>query len=127
VSEHAHGSGGSADISAASITAKDGARWRSKLESGDPYQIEHDVLFAAIRKDTPHFEAEYGATSTMTAILGRMATYCGRPVKWDEALASQITLWPAAGGDLTWITEPPTLPDGDGRYPIATPGVTRTV
>ncbi|MCC7011793.1 MAG: Gfo/Idh/MocA family oxidoreductase [Planctomycetes bacterium] len=127
VSEHAHGSNGACDISAATITAKDGSKWRSKLESADPYQVEHDVLFAAIREDTPHNEAEYGATSTMTAILGRMATYGGQPLSWDAALASDVALWPAAPGDLTWTTDPPTLPDGDGRYPIPTPGVTRVV
>jgi len=29
--------------------------------------------------------ADYGAESTMTAILGRMATYSGQVVEWDKA------------------------------------------
>jgi myo-inositol 2-dehydrogenase/D-chiro-inositol 1-dehydrogenase len=126
VSEHAHGPLGSSDIGAATITFDDGKRWRSELESGDPYQIEHDVLFEAIRKGLPHDEAELGARSTMTAILGRMATYSGRVVTWDEALASKLSLAPA-DVELAWTSEPPTFPDGSGRYSIPTPGVTRAV
>ena len=39
----------------------------------EPYQVEHDDLFAGIRAGKPINEAEHGAKSTMTAILGRMA------------------------------------------------------
>jgi myo-inositol 2-dehydrogenase/D-chiro-inositol 1-dehydrogenase len=126
VSEHAHGPLGAADIGAATISFRDGRRWRSELEAGDPYQVEHDRLFAAIRRGLPHDEAEIGALSTMTAILGRMATYSGRIVTWDEALASPLSAGPATD-DLTWTSEPPTSPDASGRYPIPTPGVTRAV
>jgi predicted dehydrogenase len=124
VTEHAHGSQGSSDISAASITPRQGAAWRSRLESTDPYQVEHDVLFAAIRNGTPHNEVEYGAHSTMTAILGRMATYSGKVLTWDEAFNSQVSLWPA---ELDWKASPPTLPDAAGLYAIPTPGVTRVI
>ena len=34
--------------------------WRGK-ETGNSYQIEHDVLFKAIRDNLPHNEAERGA------------------------------------------------------------------
>ena len=30
----------------------------------------------------------------MTAILGRMATYSGREVEWDQAIASNVTWGP---------------------------------
>jgi len=121
VTEHAHGSLGNCDISAAAITPKKGEAWRSRLEGSDPYQVEHDVLFAAIRNDTAHNEAEYGAHSTMTAILGRMATYTGKIVTWDDAINSKLSLWPA---ELDWKAQPPTLPDASGLYAIPTPGVT---
>ncbi len=126
VSEHAHGDKGSCDISAASIELKDGSKWRSRADSGDPYQVEHDELFRAIREDRPYDEAEYGAASTMTAILGRMATYGGKPLSYAEALQSELSTWPAAG-ELSWTTEPPTAPDAEGRYPIPMPGRTRVV
>jgi myo-inositol 2-dehydrogenase / D-chiro-inositol 1-dehydrogenase len=43
----------------------------------NPYQTEHDILFAAIRENKPYNNAEIAAKSTMTAIMGRMATYSG--------------------------------------------------
>ncbi len=69
-------------------------KWRYRGESPNPYQVEHDDLFTAIRTGLPYNEAEYGAKSTMTAILGRMATYSGKTIRWDEAIDSQIILSP---------------------------------
>jgi predicted dehydrogenase len=87
-----------------------------------PYQQQHDRLFAAIRRNEPFFEADYGATSAMSAIMGRMALYSGKEVTRDEAMASRLRLAPAR---YAWDAEPPALPDGEGRYPVAIPGVTR--
>ena len=58
----------------------------------------------------------------MTAILGRMATYSGKIVKWDEAINSQLDLSPE---ELAWDAEPPVLPGPDGCYACAMPGVTK--
>jgi len=90
-----------------------------------PYQIEHDELFEAIAKGEYKFaDAENGAKSTMTAIMGRMATYSGKVVKWDEALNSQIDLFPTK---LAWDAMPKSLPDENGYYQIAVPGKTIAV
>ena len=124
VSEHAHGTLGHADVSRAQIESRGGWDWRWRGEGQDPYQLEHDALFAAIRNDTPHNEAETGAQATMTAILGRIATYSGQEVTYADALASEISLAPKA---YAWDAAPPTLPDADGRYPIPMPGVTRVL
>ncbi|KAA9353219.1 Gfo/Idh/MocA family protein [Larkinella humicola] len=92
---------------------------------GDPYQIEHDELFAAIAKNEYKFwDAENGAKSTLTALMGRMATYSGKVVKWDEALNSNINLFPEK---LAWDANPKLLPNADGFYPIAVPGKTVAV
>ena len=80
----------------------------------NPYQVEHDDLFASIRNGTPINEAENGATSTMTSILGRMATYSGKVVKWDEAINSPISLMPK---DFSFEATPLVLPGPDGMYP----------
>ncbi len=49
-----------------------------KTKENQPYQNEHDELFDAIAKGEYKFwDAERGAKSTMTSILGRMATYSG--------------------------------------------------
>jgi myo-inositol 2-dehydrogenase/D-chiro-inositol 1-dehydrogenase len=90
----------------------------------DPYQVEHNVLQDAILNNKPRNDAYYTAESTMTSILGRMASYGGKEVQWDAAINSKIQLMPAK---VTWETEPPVKPKEDGTYEIATPGVTVVV
>ena len=95
-----------------------------KLEN-NPYQTEHDELFAAIAKGDYKFaDADNGAKSTMTSILGRLATYSGQVVEWDKALNSGLNLQPKV---YDWNATPPVVPDADGYYPVATPGVTKYV
>jgi myo-inositol 2-dehydrogenase/D-chiro-inositol 1-dehydrogenase len=119
VSEHAHGTKGTATFSRYSIETE-GEKWRYREEVKNPYQVEHDRLFSAIRSGAEHNEAEYGATSTMTSILGRMATYSGKEVDMEKALASETDLMPER---LAWDAAPKVLPLADGSYPIPTPGV----
>lgn len=89
----------------------------------NPYQTEHDELFAAIAKGEYKFaDAENGAKSTMTSILGRMATYSGQVVEWDKAINSGISLQPKV---YDWNALPPVVPNDEGYYPVATPGVTK--
>jgi predicted dehydrogenase len=97
---------------------------RSKdFEGMNPYQREHDDLFASIRGDGPHrFEGDYGADSSMTAVMGRMATYSGQVVTWAEAIKSEHRLAPDR---YAMDAQPPTLPDAQGNYPAAMPGVTK--
>lgn len=94
-----------------------------RQKENNPYQTEHDELFAAIAKGEYKFaDAENGAKSTMTSILGRMATYSGQVIEWDKALESGLDLSPKS---YDWNAPPPVLPDDDGRYQIAKPGVTK--
>lgn len=94
-----------------------------RKQENDPYQNEHVELFAAIAKGEYKFaDAENGAKSTMTSILGRMATYSGQVVEWDKALNSGLNLQPEK---YAWDAMPKTLPDENGKYKIAVPGVTK--
>jgi predicted dehydrogenase len=94
-----------------------------KKTENNPYQAEHDELFAAIAKGEYKFaDAENGAKSTMTAVLGRMATYSGQVVSWDKAINSGIDLQPKV---YDFAAAPPVLPNADGFYAIATPGITK--
>ena len=52
----------------------------------DPYVQEHNDLINAIRDDKPINELENVTNSTFTAILGRMSTYSGKALKWDDVL-----------------------------------------
>lgn len=94
------------------------------LEDPNPYQVEHDQLFKAVKGDGYINDAEVGAKSTMTAILGRMATYSGKEITWEEGINSTKSIMPEV---FAWDANPPTMPDKDGRYPIPTPGVTEVV
>jgi len=91
-----------------------------KLESGNPYHQEHVDLIKAILKDTRLNEGWFGAVSSMTAVLGRMATYSGQIVKWDEAVAKGPDESPER---LAWDAKPRSLPGPDGFYPFPMPGV----
>jgi len=91
----------------------------------NPYQTEHDELFEAIAKGEFKFQdGEYGAISTFTGIIGRLATYSGKVLKWDEALASDLSLMP---DQLSWDALPKVLPDENGLYPYAQPGKTQVI
>ena len=91
-------------------------------KENNPYQTEHDELFAAIAKGEFKFaDAENGAKATLTAIIGRLATYSGQVIDWDTALNSGLGIQPAK---YAFDAEPPVLPDADGFYPIAVPGKT---
>ena len=87
----------------------------------NPYQVEHDELFASIRNGKVINDLHYGAMSTMTSILGRYATYSGVEVKMEDALASEVQLMKATN---SWSDNPPVMPGSDGYYPIAVPGKT---
>ncbi|WP_425400515.1 Gfo/Idh/MocA family protein [Aeoliella sp.] len=125
VEEYVHGPKGSSHVGRGQLTGTDGkTNWRYKGRRVNPYQQEHDDLFASIRSGNPINEAEYGATSTMTSILGRMATYSGKVVTWEDATNSQIDLSPA---EYSWDATPPVVPDSTGNYPIPVPGKTVVV
>jgi predicted dehydrogenase len=121
VSEHAHGTKGYADLrhGASNIVMANGEDWRFRGRATDPYQQEHDDLFAALRKGDIYNEGDFAAHSTMTAILGRMATYSGRVVKWDDAIKSNHSHAPKS---YAFDAEPPVLPDDNGQYPVPVPG-----
>ncbi len=125
VSEHAHGTKGYADLSGKIYNSKNELIWKHD-GSGDGHQVEHYDLFAALRRGEVPNEGEYGAKSTMTAILGRNATYSGKVVKWDDAINSQMAL-----ADFDSFTSmdstAPVQPDENGRYPVPVPGSTKVV
>lgn len=102
--------------------------WRYTGPTPDPYQVEHDRLFDAIRTDKPYSEAERSAHACMTAILGRMAIESGRWLTWDEAFQSDLELAPGLES-LTLESDPPASarPDAQGRYPLAVPGQTKAL
>ena len=100
--------------------------WQYKGPPCNQYQVEHDLLFAAIRQDKPYNEAERSAYAAMTGILGRMAAESGQMVTWKEAMASNLELAPGLD-NYTMNSNPPVMPDSKGNYPIAMPGATKVL
>jgi predicted dehydrogenase len=97
-------------------------QYDKKVEN-NPYQTEHDELFAAIAAGQYKYaDTENGAKSTMTSILGRLATYSGQIVEWDKAINSGLDIHPKV---YDFNAPPPVTPGADGYYAIATPGVTK--
>jgi myo-inositol 2-dehydrogenase / D-chiro-inositol 1-dehydrogenase len=108
-----------------------GADYGKPADRGDggdpadnPYRQEHQNLVDAIRNGTPLNDGYHGATSSMTAIMGRMASYSGAEVTWDEAISSRFELAPGLA-ELSLSSHAPVAPNEEGDYPIAVPGATR--
>ena len=123
VSERFQGTNGSVSFKKNKIIDLNGNEIFSYKQRGDksPYQIEHDKLFKSIRDGNVINDGEYGAKSTLTAIMGRMATYTGQEIKWNQIMESDQNLVP---DNLDWSSTPPVIPNSEGKYPIPIPGVT---
>ena len=90
-------------------------------EDPNPYQQEITELFDSLRNGYVINDTESAAQSTMSAIMGRMATYSGQVIEWEDAIANDHRLVPEK---LSWDMEPPVSPGDDGTYPVAIPGQT---
>lgn len=100
---------------------KENILWRYKGKKVDPYQLELDRLFEAIRRNEPYNETERSAYAALAGILGRMAAESGEEITWEQALASNLVLAPGME-KFTMDAAPPVVPDAKGGYPIAMPG-----
>lgn len=114
VNDYVLGTKGKVDVMAHTITGEN--NWRYRGPNPNMYQVEHDELFASIRSGKPLDNTLYMARSTMLAIMGRMATYTGQTITWDQAINSQEDLTPPAYG---WTSLPVAS--------VALPGVTKFV
>lgn len=124
VSEWAIGTEGSGNVNGELKDPGNEILWKFRGPNPDPYQIEHDDLFAAIRSGAEYNEADNGAFSSLTAIMGRMATYSGQVIEWEAALNSELNLMPEK---FAWDAPTPVRANSDGSYPIALPGITRVL
>lgn len=93
--------------------------WKYDGEKNNPYETQHEELFASIRAGKPMNEGELMANSTMLAVLGRMVGYSGQTLTWEDALKSEKVLGPSLEEyhwDLDWAVNP-----------VAVPGVTKVL
>ena len=117
-SDYILGTEGSCTIGRGPVPHIEGkTNWTFTGQQYNMYQREHDLLFAAIRKNQPINNGKRMATSTLLGMMGRMAAYTGQQVTWDQALNSQ---WKLVPDHIDW----------NGKLdvaPIAQPGITKMV
>jgi predicted dehydrogenase len=117
VTDHLMGTLGACDVMKHTITGKN--PWAYPKRRGaedDMYQNEHNELFASIRSGKPINDGERMSSSTLMAIMGRMAAYTGQVLTWERVLNSKEDLTPPA-------YEMGSLPVA----PVAMPGITKFV
>lgn len=115
------GSKGKASILSCEIWGENAWKWDGNC---NPYQIEHDVLFGAIRKGEPVNNGEYMARSTMMGIMGQASCYTGEEITWEQINKSEFSYGPKPE-ECHDDMEPPVLPCENGSYPVYKPGFTR--
>ena len=102
-----------------------GERWEYPKRSGDKsaYVQEHINQAEAMREGKKLHDGWFAATSTMTAVMGWMATYSGKEIKWEDAIARGKTIFPY-DKELSYDMEAPVMPGPDGTYEqaVAVPG-----
>jgi hypothetical protein len=81
--------------------------WRYSGRKEDMYQIEHNELFASIRKGEPINDGTWMAHSTLMAVMGRIAAYTGQEITWEMALNSQEKIVP---DEFDWNMKLPIKP-----------------
>jgi myo-inositol 2-dehydrogenase/D-chiro-inositol 1-dehydrogenase len=117
------GTKGRASILDCRIQGETNWRWQGRC---DPYQVEHDRFFAAIRAGQPMNCGDYMARSTLAAIMGQLSCYTGQEVTWEQASQSGFAYAPRPE-ECRDNMPPPVQPGPDGVYPTSKPGVTRLI
>jgi hypothetical protein len=115
------GSEGKASVMDCRISGPKAWRWTGQA---DPYQIEHNKLFAAIRSGNPLNNGDYLVRSTLIAVMGQLSCYTGKEVTWAQINASDFAYPPDAAGCRDGM-EPPVKPGPEGSYPVYIPGRTK--
>ncbi len=117
------GSKGRCNLTACTIEGE--TKWRYSGPGGNPYDIEHKVLFEAIRSGKPVNAGDYMTRSTMVAVMGQLACYTGQQLTWEQLMKSEF-YYPPKPEDVRLDMEPPVKLGPDGQYPVfAIPGVTK--
>ena len=114
------GTKGKASLLNCRIWGETNWRWEGQC---NPYQIEHDVLFEAIRSGNPVNNGAYMARSTMIGVMGQISCYTGKTVTWEKVNQSDF-YYPPKPEECRDDMEPPTKPGPDGAYPVPVPGIT---
>jgi predicted dehydrogenase len=112
------GSKGRASLLQCRISGETNWRWEGKC---NPYQREHDVLFAAVRSGKAVNNGDYMTRSTMITVMGQISCYTGKEVTWEQINQSDFYYQPKPE-DCRDDMDPPVKADAHGSYPVPKPG-----
>jgi predicted dehydrogenase len=115
------GSKGTCDLGKCVIDGEN--KWRFEGPHNNPYDAEQKALIDAVRAGESINHGDYMADSTMAGVMGQIACYTGKPVKWEEVQSSDLRFGPPPE-ESNFETEPPSLADSTGNYPLPLPGLT---
>jgi hypothetical protein len=133
---YAHGSKGSAVISASGHTpahckifkgqkmTRENQTWAYGKKEPFPYQVEWDDLIDAIKNDKPYNEVDRGVEASVVTAMGRFACHTGQNMTYDEMLNHEHEFAPNADS-LTMDGPAPLVADADGKYPVPRPGINK--
>jgi len=96
--------------------------WAHPRQEPSPYQVEHNLLFDAIRNDKSYNEGHRACEANFATLLARAAINSGQVVTWDEIVNSDQKLVDI--DNLTFDSEAPVKRNDDGSYHYAIPGQT---
>jgi len=105
------------DLKGNELWKYDAEKEKAEFKQTDEFTLEHVNWVNHIRSKKPINHAEATAISSLTAIMGRMSSYTGRLVTWDEVMSSDLEL---ILPDLTFRNLDMT------KFPVPVPGVAPT-
>jgi len=112
--------GAKATASYGRIVDRDGKTlWKYSGKKLNPYQEEHNQLFAHIRENREINMAEDAAMSCMVGILGRMSAHSGRSLPMSRAIKAEDQILPDTAD---WNAPIGIMPDENGFYADPVPG-----
>lgn len=99
-------------------------RYREREETAGSTQLEQNAFIHALLEGGYLNNTDYGARSTLTTIIGRMAAHSGQEIKMEEVLKSKLTLGPR---EFSWDAKMPDMPGEDGNYEVPVPGKAKVI
>ena len=96
--------------------------WKYEGPKNNPHSAEQEILIGSIRSGTLVNHADTMIDSTYMGVMGQLACYSGKPVKWEQVQAADFEFEPCLA-DVTLEMPPPVVPDATGNYPLPVPGV----
>jgi hypothetical protein len=116
VDEHVLGTKGQAQILKYNIEGENPWQYKGPHRGlARAFDVEHEELFKSIRDGKPINNGHYMANSSMLAVMGRMCTYTGQSLTWEECFNSQERLGPT---EYAWNDNVPEVH-------VAVPGRTK--